>query len=115
MSVGLLVLFLSVSLFMVGLSVPLILRRVPPNPWYGFRTPKTLSDPSIWYPANQCAGRWLAASGGSVGLAAIVAYLSPGLREYEGALVVSGSSVVFGTPIGPTRFIRRCNEGLGWE
>ena len=37
-------------------SLPLIARLVPPNPLYGFRTPKTLSDSAIWYEANRGAG-----------------------------------------------------------
>lgn len=39
-----------------ALSVPLILRKVPPNALYGFRTPRTLSSPDIWYPANAFSG-----------------------------------------------------------
>jgi SdpI/YfhL protein family len=37
-------------------SVPLILRCVRPNPIYGFRTPRSLSSPEIWYPVNAFAG-----------------------------------------------------------
>lgn len=39
-----------------ALGVPLILRKVPPNALYGFRTPRTLSSPDIWYPANAFSG-----------------------------------------------------------
>lgn len=39
-------------------AVPVVLGKVPPNPIYGFRTPKTLSSPGIWYAANRIAG-WL--------------------------------------------------------
>jgi uncharacterized membrane protein len=49
-------LFASVGLLFVGISVPLILGRVPPNSFYGFRTTKTLSDPKIWYEANRVSG-----------------------------------------------------------
>jgi uncharacterized membrane protein len=41
-----------------ALAAPLALGKVPPNGFYGFRTPKTLSSPDIWYPANRIAG-WL--------------------------------------------------------
>ncbi|WP_202840992.1 SdpI family protein [Luteimonas saliphila] len=44
---------------LAGLGVPLILRRVPPNPLYGLRTRRSLSHPSIWYPANAWSGRAL--------------------------------------------------------
>ena len=33
-----------VSVVFVVLSLPLILKRAPPNPIYGFRTRKTMSD-----------------------------------------------------------------------
>ena len=40
------------GLLFIGLSIPLLLNKVPPNLWYGFRTRLTLSDPQIWYPVN---------------------------------------------------------------
>jgi len=43
------------GLFMTG-SVPLILQKIPPNRWYGARTPSTLSDSRIWYTVNRFAG-----------------------------------------------------------
>jgi uncharacterized membrane protein len=46
-----------VSLLMMFLAVPLILKKVPKNGLYGFRTPKTLSGPDEqWYQVNQEAG-----------------------------------------------------------
>ncbi len=49
--------FAAVGALMVGLSIPLVRRRVKPNPWYGFRTPKSMSNERIWYEANAYAGR----------------------------------------------------------
>jgi uncharacterized membrane protein len=37
-------------------SIPLIMGIVPPNRVYGFRTPRTLADESLWYRANFFAG-----------------------------------------------------------
>ena len=37
-------------------SIPLILKMVPPNHLYGFRTPSTLSNRELWYRANVFAG-----------------------------------------------------------
>jgi uncharacterized membrane protein len=58
------------SLFLIGfptilisLAIPLILGRVPPNGYYGFRTSKTLSSPAIWYPANRASGWYLLCAG----------------------------------------------------
>ena len=54
---------LCVPLVMIGLSIPLILEKVPPNGWYGFRIPKTMSSPAIWYPANKLGGQYFIAAG----------------------------------------------------
>ena len=48
--------FAGVGLLFVGLSIPLILERVPPNSIYGFRTAKSLSDSKIWYEINRISG-----------------------------------------------------------
>ena len=37
-------------------SIPLILKLVPPNKLYGFRTQRTLSDRDLWFRANRFAG-----------------------------------------------------------
>jgi hypothetical protein len=46
-----------VATILGGLSIPLVLGKIGPNAIYGFRTERTLSDPSIWYAANALAGR----------------------------------------------------------
>lgn len=56
-------LFGLVGILFVGLSIPLIQNRVPPNRLYGFRTFKTLSDPKIWYEVNQISGKDLLVAG----------------------------------------------------
>src|SRR6267142_1862325 len=38
------------------ISIPLILRVVPPNGVYGFRTASTQSNSAVWYPANAFMG-----------------------------------------------------------
>jgi SdpI/YfhL protein family len=41
----------------IGLiAIPLALRMIPPNAFYGFRTPLTRSTPEIWYQANAFCG-----------------------------------------------------------
>ncbi len=51
---------------MVLFALPMVLGKIPPNPIYGFRTPKTLSSPDIWYPANRIAGWFMVAAGALV-------------------------------------------------
>jgi hypothetical protein len=41
---------------LIVMSVPLILRAVPPNGVYGFRVAATPSSPAIWCPANAFMG-----------------------------------------------------------
>lgn len=45
------------GILLIGSSIPLLLGRVAPNQWYGFRTPKTLSNSHIWYTANSGAAK----------------------------------------------------------
>ena len=67
------------------LCLPLVFKLVPPNRIYGFRTPKTLSSPDIWYRANVFAGYALM-------LAAVVTALIiscvPQVSEIEASLVL---------------------------
>ena len=68
------------------LAVPMILQRVKPNVWYGFRTRKTLSDESVWYSANQYAGKALLLAGSVIVVGAMVLYWVASSAEYEAVL-----------------------------
>jgi uncharacterized membrane protein len=48
---------LSCAALFALIAIPLILRKIPRNVVYGFRTPKTLSSDEIWYDANAYFGR----------------------------------------------------------
>ena len=58
----LLILFTGSGLLLAAVSVPLVLGKIGPNPWYGFRVRKTLADPAVWYPANAYAAKRLLVS-----------------------------------------------------
>jgi len=77
----LLITFTAAGLLAACLGLPLMLRRIPPNRFYGFRTPATLRDPEIWYPANAFAGRLLLVWGILCALVAGFAYLWPGIEK----------------------------------
>ena len=68
-------LFFAEGLLFVGLGLPLAMRRIPPNRWYGFRVRKTLADEGIWYDANEVTGRDLVISGAVMSLAAVTIHL----------------------------------------
>ena len=44
-------------------AIPLVLGKVPPNMFYGVRTPRTMSDRDVWYKANAYGGRALLVAG----------------------------------------------------
>jgi uncharacterized membrane protein len=46
-------------------------KRVPPNPYYGFRTKKTLSDLNIWYEINRIQGNDLFVAGSLITLSSL--------------------------------------------
>jgi hypothetical protein len=73
------ILFTTSGLVLAGISIPLILGKIPPNGLYGFRVKKTIENPDIWYPANAYAGKWLLATGLCMVLAALVLALIPGI------------------------------------
>ena len=46
----------ALGILLVLVSIPLVLRRVPPNHFYGFRVPATHRNRSVWYDVNAAAG-----------------------------------------------------------
>ena len=63
------------GLLFVGLSIPLMQSRIPPNRFYGFRTAKTLRDPKIWYEANRIQGHDLFLAGALITISSIAMLL----------------------------------------
>jgi len=78
----------AVCALLVALSVPLVLKRIPRNSIYGFRTVATLARDDIWYRANVFAG-WALIVAGLVS-AAVLAYM-PSLSAPAYAMVIAGT------------------------
>ncbi len=98
--VVLLLLFVFAGLLLAGISIPLILGKIPPNGLYGFRVKKTMENPEIWYPVNAYSGKWLLAAGLVEALAAAILYIIPGLSLDIYAYAVLGVWVgVFGAAL----------------
>lgn len=91
---SLLIFFVAAGALLAGLSVPLLLGKVRPNPIYGFRVPKTFSDPVIWYAANRYAAWRLLAAGMTMVVAPVLLYLVPGLSLDGYAYACLGSFLV---------------------
>ncbi len=74
-------LFVGLGILFLLIAIPLIQQRVKPNTVYGFRTPKTLSDPRIWYKANLFSGKQFYRSGLTLIFAAFTLALVPGIHR----------------------------------
>ncbi len=72
------------GLLLAGLSVPLILYKIPPNGWYGFRLPSTVENPKLWYQVNAYAGRRFLTVGLGTSVSAIILYYltRPDINRY---------------------------------
>lgn len=77
-------LFISVGLLFASLSVPLMRRQIAPNNLYGLRTEKTLSSDTVWYPANEYAGKWLFGMGILQVAIALLMLIVPIVRDNVG-------------------------------
>lgn len=89
------VMYVVFGLLLVGLAIPLLLDKVPPNPWYGFRVPSTLNDETRWYKANRHMARGLLVTGIITTLGSIVLFFVPGLSVDTYAWL---ALAVFGVP-----------------
>ena len=74
------------AVIFIAVGIPLILRKVPPNYWYGWRTPSTLKDPDIWYPVNKLTGVWMVVIGSVLGVVASAGYAGILDRELAGRI-----------------------------
>lgn len=92
-------LFVGGGLLLIALAIPLIQRRIKPNPWYGFRTRATLENEAVWYEINAYSGKRLLIAGIVIVFAAIVFALIPNLAIDVYAILVAlvlGVSITIG-------------------
>lgn len=79
----LLLMYCSAGILLALLSIPLMRRKIPPNGLYGFRTPKTIDNPELWYLVNQYSAKRMFWTAIAFVVAALGLYLLPiGLDEY---------------------------------
>lgn len=52
----------TVAIVIAATAMPMVAGWVPPNPYYGFRTPSTMATPEAWYSANRLMGCYMMAS-----------------------------------------------------
>ena len=108
----LLIVFVGTGLLLIGLSIPLLRNRVPPNPWYGFRVARTLKNPAVWYPANAYSAKGLLWVGVATTVAAIVPQFVGEVDEGTYAALVTGVLMVgvFATLGASFAYLRRLDD-----
>ena len=79
---------------LILLSIPLILGRIAPNRWYGFRVKRTIENPSVWYPANRFAATQLSVLGVLLLITAISLYFIRSLPFTAYALLCLAVTVI---------------------
>ena len=80
---------LMIAGLLAAICIPLIMRIVPPNAVYGFKTRRIMASESLWYRANFFGG-WMLFAGAALG-AVLLVIVPPGSlpsREYSVALLV---------------------------
>jgi hypothetical protein len=88
--------FVFSDLLLTVLAVPMRMRKIPPNGWYGSRVKKTMENHDIWYPVNAYSGKWLLAVG-LVQAMTPIGFLIEGCRLRTGNTFLPG-----GERFGPT-------------
>ncbi len=66
------ILHIVVALLVIGLSVPLVKRKIKMNPWYGIRIPESFKSPERWFEINQYGGRLMLWWGIAIGVVATI-------------------------------------------
>jgi hypothetical protein len=97
-------LFIGLPALMFALGLPLALKWVPPNRFYGFRTSTTFSSQDAWYQINLATGLALIAAGVVGGLLALLlSYgmisLKPETRYIAGVLLTVLATIAFLLPV----------------
>lgn len=108
----LLAMYVIFGLLLSLVSVPLLLGKIPPNGWYGFRVPSTLFNETLWYKVNRYAARWMLLSGIVTVAGAVGLYFVPGLSVDTYAWLLL---LVFALPFGvglvfSFRYLRRLQK-----
>jgi hypothetical protein len=86
----LLLMYCSAGVLLMLLSIPLMRRKIPPNGLYGFRTPKTIDNPELWYLVNQYSAKRMFWTAVAFVITAVVMYLLPGIDVQDYAMTCLG-------------------------
>jgi len=89
------ILILLAGVSMTGLGYPLWKQMIPPNIWYGFRTRRTRSDPTLWYAVNRLLGKDMMIAGAvTTTVAAVILLLGAHLSPIVGTAILAAVLLV---------------------
>lgn len=99
----------------VAAAIPLVLRKVPRNPVYGYRTRSTLGSDALWYEANAYFGVRLAVASVAAAAVAVALHQWAGLTP---SASVRATVVLLVAPVAlawllTARFVRSRRAGPG--
>jgi hypothetical protein len=97
-------LFVGLPAVLLVSGIPLVLKVVPPNRFYGFRTATSYSSTEAWYQLNFATGLALIAAGIVGGICALLLTkgfiaLQPELRLTVGVMVTGLATLLFLIPV----------------
>jgi hypothetical protein len=98
------ILFIGLPALMFALGVPLALKLVPPNRFYGFRTSTSFSSLEAWYQINFATGLGMMAAGivGALFVLLLIfgmISLKPEPRYIIGILLTAVATLAFSIPV----------------
>jgi hypothetical protein len=97
-------LFIGLPALTFALGIPLVLKLVPPNRFYGFRTTTTYSSADAWYQINFATGLALLAAGAVAGILVLFLghgtfTLKPEVRYLAGIILTGLITLAFLFPV----------------
>jgi len=81
-----------VALVIIGVSLPLVMRKIKRNQWYGIRIPEASKSEERWLEINQYAGRLMVCWGIVLFITAGIGLLLP--KKYWIIYAFSGLAVI---------------------
>lgn len=105
----LVVLFVGAGILLAAVAIPLIQRRIKPNPFYGFRVSKAYTSEQVWYEVNAYSGKWLLGGGIVIIAAALLFALIPGITVdvYAWAMLTVGGAALGVGVVQSFRYLNR--------
>ncbi|MFZ1290894.1 MAG: SdpI family protein [Melioribacteraceae bacterium] len=75
-----------ITIFFAGLlisllSIPLILKKIKINNWYGIRLPQTMQNENVWYEVNSRVGKYIFLFGIFICCLTVLFYFHPFIDE----------------------------------